>query len=216
MAQHDYVIDNQTAPNFRADLNNALAAIVSTNSGSEPSTTYANMLWYDTAANILKMRNEADDAWINLGTSDQTGNTFAANVALASQAEAEAGTNNTKTMTPLRTAQAITALAPEGVGEGQTWQGVTRATNTSYQNTTGKPIMLVVTGTNNTFNTNELRIEISTNNSTWVTASQTYGRNWGGPVSAIVPNGHYYRQTGVGQTGNVADGVGWVYFRELR
>lgn len=108
MAQHDYVIDNQTAPNFRADLNNALAAIVSTNSGSSaPSTTYANMMWYDTTANILKMRNEADDTWINLGTLDQVANTFAANILLASQAEAEAGTENTKAMTPLRTAQAI-------------------------------------------------------------------------------------------------------------
>ena len=77
MAQHDYVIDNQTAPNFRADLNQALAAIVSTNSGpSAPSITYANMLWYDTAANILKMRNEADDGWINLGTLNQSNNTF--------------------------------------------------------------------------------------------------------------------------------------------
>lgn len=76
MAQHDYIIDNQTAPNFRSDLNNALAAIVSTNSGSEPSTTYANMMWYDTAANILKMRNEADDAWISVGYLDQTANAF--------------------------------------------------------------------------------------------------------------------------------------------
>jgi hypothetical protein len=217
MAQHDYVIDNQTAPNFRADLNNALLAIVSNNSGSSaPSTTYANMIWYDSGANILKMRNEADDVWINLGTLDQVANTFAANILLASQAEAEAGSNNTKAMTPLRTAQAITALAPEGVGEGQTWQAVTRATNTSYQNTTGKPIMLVVTGTNNTSNSVQNRIEISTDNSTWVTASQTYGRNWGGPVTAIIPNNHYYRQTGVGQTGDVVDGAGWVYFRELR
>jgi hypothetical protein len=81
MAQHDYVIDNQTAPNFRADLNNALLAIVSNNSGSSaPSTTYANMIWYDSGANILKMRNEADDVWINLGTLDQVANTFAANI----------------------------------------------------------------------------------------------------------------------------------------
>lgn len=77
MAQHDYVIDNQTAPNFRADLNNALSAIVSTNSGtSAPTTTYANMMWYDTTNNLLRMRNEADDAWITLGTLDQVGNTF--------------------------------------------------------------------------------------------------------------------------------------------
>lgn len=131
MAQHDYVIDNQTAPNFRADLNNALAAIVSTNSGSSaPSTTYANMMWYDTTADILKMRNEADDTWINLGTLDQVANTFAANILLASQAEAEAGTENTKAMTPLRTAQAIAALAPDPATVTRTliYNGTTTAT----------------------------------------------------------------------------------------
>ena len=108
MAEHDYVIGNQTAPNFRADLNNALLAIVSNNSkATEPAVTYANMMWYDTAANILYMRNEDNDAWIALGALDQTANTFAAAVALASQAEAEAGTENTKVMTPLRVEQAI-------------------------------------------------------------------------------------------------------------
>ena len=108
MAEHDYVIGNQTAPNFRADLNNALLAIVSNNSkATEPAVTYANMMWYDTAANILYMRNEDNDAWIALGTLDQTADTFAAAVSLASQAEAEAGTENTKVMTPLRVEQAI-------------------------------------------------------------------------------------------------------------
>lgn len=78
MATHDYVIDNQTAPNFRADLNNALLAIVSNNSSATaPAVTYANMMWYDTAANTLYMRSEADDAWISIGTLDQTNNTFA-------------------------------------------------------------------------------------------------------------------------------------------
>jgi len=77
MSQSDYVIDNQTAPNFRADLNLALQALASTSSGATaPSTTYANMLWYDTATNILKMRSEANDAWIDLGTLDQSTNTF--------------------------------------------------------------------------------------------------------------------------------------------
>lgn len=110
MATHDYVIDNQTAPNFRADLNNALLAIVSNNSSATaPAVTYANMMWYDTATNILYMRNEDNDAWIALGTLDQTADTFSASVALASQAEAEAGNDNTKVMTPLRVAQAIPA-----------------------------------------------------------------------------------------------------------
>ena len=42
MAQHDYNIANQTGANFRADLNNALNAIATNNSGDhEPSTTFA-------------------------------------------------------------------------------------------------------------------------------------------------------------------------------
>jgi len=78
MAQHDFTIDNQSAPAFRGDLNNALEALGTLSSGATaPATTYANMLWYDTANNILKMRSEADDAWIDLGTLDQSGNTFA-------------------------------------------------------------------------------------------------------------------------------------------
>ena len=55
MAQHDYVIDNQTFPNTRTDINNVLQAIVSANSGgTQPSTRYAYQLWYDTGNNILK------------------------------------------------------------------------------------------------------------------------------------------------------------------
>jgi hypothetical protein len=76
MSQHDYVIANQTFPNFRTDLNSAFAAIVSQNSGaSAPSTTYAYQLWYDTGNDILKMRNADDDAWIDLFTVDQTADT---------------------------------------------------------------------------------------------------------------------------------------------
>ena len=76
MAQHDYVIANQTFPATRTDLNNALSAIVSANSGSSaPSTTYAYQLWYDTTANKLKMRNADDDAWIDLFDVDQTADT---------------------------------------------------------------------------------------------------------------------------------------------
>ena len=115
MSTHDFVVDNQNATSFRADLNAALAALVTQNSNATaPTTTFANMIWYDTATNILKKRNEANSAWISLGTIDETAGTFTptgGTVAIASQAEAEAGTDNTKMMTPLRVAQAIDGLA---------------------------------------------------------------------------------------------------------
>ena len=67
MAQHDYDIANQSGANFRADLNNALDAIVSNNSGTnQPSTMFAYEWWVDTTNNLLKIRNSANNAWITL------------------------------------------------------------------------------------------------------------------------------------------------------
>ena len=69
MSSHDYVIANDTGANVRADLNLALLAIQSQNSGSsEPSTTYAYQWWADTGNDLLKQRNAADNAWISILT----------------------------------------------------------------------------------------------------------------------------------------------------
>lgn len=73
MSQHDYDIANQSGLLFRQDLNNALGAIVTNNSGSsEPTTTFPFMFWVDTSgANpILKQRNAANNAWITVGRVD--------------------------------------------------------------------------------------------------------------------------------------------------
>ena len=73
MATHDYVIANGTGAAVRSDLNNALAAIVSNNSSStEPGTRYAYQFWADTNANVLKIRNSANDGWITLRQLDGT------------------------------------------------------------------------------------------------------------------------------------------------
>lgn len=66
--QHDMVTDNQNGAAFRADLNNALQALVSNGSGATaPSTTYAYMFWADTSAGLLKQRNAANTAWSSIG-----------------------------------------------------------------------------------------------------------------------------------------------------
>ena len=73
MAQHDYVIANGTGAAVRSDLNNALAAIVSQNSGAtEPATMYAYQWWADTTTGLLKLRNGANNAWITLRELDGT------------------------------------------------------------------------------------------------------------------------------------------------
>src|SRR5210317_387264 len=77
MAQHDYNLANQSGADFRADLNNALAAIATVNSGAtEPSTTFAHQLWVDTANSVLKIRNAANSDWITFGVSISSSNVF--------------------------------------------------------------------------------------------------------------------------------------------
>ena len=79
MSQHDYNIANQGFPNFRSDLNNALGAIATNNSGSTaPTTTFAHQWWLDTSTtpNTLRIRNADNDAWVVVGTVNQTDDTF--------------------------------------------------------------------------------------------------------------------------------------------
>jgi hypothetical protein len=221
MAQHDYVIDNQTAPNFRADLNNALSAIVSNNSGSlAPSPTYANMLWYDDGANILRMRNEANDGWINIGYLDQSANAFRIldNTQVTTTAGSqtgllgnqttstwESGTGTTESLvSPAKVKAAIEALALS-VGVGQSWQAVSRVNGTTYQNTTGRPIMVQIEGVGG-----GTVFETSVNGSTWVqhyTWAGGTGVNEQAPLSAVIPANHYYRTVG---------GSGFNRWTELR
>lgn len=78
MAQHDYSIANQSGAAFRSDLNNALSAIVTQNSGATaPSTTYAYQSWADTTTGVMKMRNGANSAWITLYQLDGEWSTIA-------------------------------------------------------------------------------------------------------------------------------------------
>lgn len=70
MSQHDGVIDNNTGLNVRLDINAALAALLTKSSGdTEPATMYPFQSWVDTsgATTILKIRDEANSAWIVMG-----------------------------------------------------------------------------------------------------------------------------------------------------
>jgi len=73
MSQHDYNIANANGASVRSDLNNALASVVSQNSGaSEPATMFAYMLWADTTNGLLKQRNAANSAWRVRGSLKET------------------------------------------------------------------------------------------------------------------------------------------------
>ena len=77
MAQGDYLIQNQSFPSFRSDLNSTLEAINTSNSGtSRPSSAVAGTVWLDTTSATtptLKFYDGADD--ISLAQLDYTANT---------------------------------------------------------------------------------------------------------------------------------------------
>ena len=76
MSQNDLVIANQSFPSFRTDLNSALQAINTSQSGtSRPSGAVAGTIWLDTTSATsptLKYYDGADD--ISLATLDHVGN----------------------------------------------------------------------------------------------------------------------------------------------
>lgn len=210
MSQHDFTIANQTASSARTDINNALQALASCNSGSSaPSTTYANMLWYETDTNLLKIRNEANSAWVSLLYIDQgnskvhiidgtevanaSGSTTAV-IDTHSNATWEAGTNTEKRLvSPAQIKGAIESLN-EAVGIDQTWQTVTRSSNTWYQ-APSRPIMI---GVSCTGATNEAHVGATTGSAIRVAYNNAPGSGFYEQyhISLIIPANHYYRVKG--------------------
>ena len=111
MAEHDYSIANDTGANVRTDINNVLSAIVSNNSkGTEPTTKFAFMWWADTGNDLLKQRNAANNAWINILTLSTGAVSLDSNILKANVADVltagfavtihDAGTKSSGTYTP--------------------------------------------------------------------------------------------------------------------
>ena len=102
MSQNDFTIANQGFPAFRSDLNSALQALASNSSGtSDPSTTFANSFFYDETNNVLKFRNEDNDAYITIMGFDQSADTTTNVVTDATQTFTKAQVPSTYTGTGL-------------------------------------------------------------------------------------------------------------------
>ena len=71
--QNDFVIDNGTGFAVRQDIQDALQALAGNSSGNlEPSVKYAYQWWADSNANVMKLRNSANNDWIELFQLDGT------------------------------------------------------------------------------------------------------------------------------------------------
>ena len=129
MAQHDYVIENQTGAQFRADLNNVLTAVQTVNSGAnEPSFSVDYQLWQDTTVGALKQRYSGSYAGMRIfqprifnGILDSNGNeliTFTATATAVNEftiANAATGGSPTISATGTDTNVDIT-ITPKGAG----------------------------------------------------------------------------------------------------
>lgn len=102
MAQHDYIIADQPGLAFRTDLNEALAAIVSQNSGAaEPVQTFAFQWWADTTTGVLKQRNAGNNGWVGI-LNLSTGSPINASIEVSSVPENFAGSEIIVTQPHLR------------------------------------------------------------------------------------------------------------------
>ena len=117
MATHDYNLANATGAAFRSDLNNALAAVASNNSdSSDPSTTFAYQWYVDTGDDTLKIRNAANDGYVNVST---VGGIGTANFGLAPLSGATfTGDVILNTTTALQLPAGTTAQRPDPAANG--------------------------------------------------------------------------------------------------
>lgn len=77
------------------------------------------------------------------------------------------------------------------IGVNQTWQTPSRSKDTSYQNTTGKPVMCYIAASQ----AGGSGCYVSPDNSTWTEVGQSSGSTHL-PNTFIVPDGYYYRFSG--------------------
>ena len=230
MAQHDYNIANQTASDARADINNVLQAIATNNSGTGvPTATFPNQWFYDTDDQLLKIRNNTTTTYLNVGYIDQTNgfevldNTRVVNTSgnqideigvLGDQSTStwETGTGTTESLvSPAKVAASATKVVGNyALGVDQTWQDMTssRAFNTTYQNTTGRPIFIGVSAIVENGKTMSLLVSPNSDMSSSVTVDRTSDINDPTGVSAIIPNNIYYKAS-VANASN-------LYWAELR
>ena len=212
MSQHDFTIANQTASSARSDINSALQALASNNSGADaPTTTFANMWWYETGTNLLKVRNTGDNAWINVAYVNQSTNKFEilddTKVVATDGTEVgilgdqttvtwQDGTVTTESLvSPAKVKAAIDSLVsvPDTIGVNQSYAYITLTTNTWYQNTTGRAIAVyyqLLTG-GGTANVSLSILDTGVQVGGQDGDSGTWDNGY-----FIVPDQHYYRTSG--------------------
>ena len=110
MATHDYSIANQSFPATRSDINNALAAIQSSNSAatapSGTGSTVAGELFYNTTSNKLQIATDANGTFVDVALDSSGDLNISGSLSLS-------GTTVTSTAAELNILDGVTATASE-------------------------------------------------------------------------------------------------------
>lgn len=151
----------------------------------------------------------------NVANMKALGNTSGSAAAPQEVAILDENNMSSDSATSLATQQSIKAYADGGdIGVGQTWQNVTRALDeTSYTNSTGKPIMVKGRFSGNT-DDHTIKIFVTPSGGSEVEIVFAIGTNSGGSVVSdgciIIPNNTSYKFSKAGNT------ITFFQFTELR
>jgi hypothetical protein len=187
MSQHDLILDNGSGAAFRADANNALAALGSNMKGpNAPAAPFAGMLWWDDdtpSASIWTLRGYDGADWIEIGRLNVTTNVFTvaegsfAPVDIASAATTDIGASASPNVRVTGTTP-ITSLgtAPAGTRRFLTFAAVLTITyNATSLQTPGLANIITAAGDN--------AVARSLGSGNWVIES--YTRAAGLPIGQI-------------------------------
>jgi hypothetical protein len=187
MSQHDLILDNGSGAAFRADANNALAALGSNMKGpNAPPAPFAGMLWWDDdtpSASIWTLRGYDGADWIEIGRLNVTTNVFTvaegsfAPVDIASAATTDIGASASPNVRVTGTTP-ITSLgtAPAGTRRFLTFAAVLTITyNATSLQTPGLANIITAAGDN--------AVARSLGSGNWVIES--YTRAAGLPIGQI-------------------------------
>jgi hypothetical protein len=162
--------------------------------GDKGDITVSSGVW-SLDAGVVDTTELADDAVTTDKIADSNV-TFAKLAAAAVVTESE-GISSNDNDTTIPTSAAVKDYVDDNSGSiSGSANSRTAATNTAYQNTQGKPILVLLSDTVSASAT--LRIEISPNNSTWYDAVRMLNASAGGTTlsaSVVVPDTWYWRHT---------------------
>ena len=204
----------------------------STNSGATaPATTYANQLWYDTANNILKIRNEDNDAWIALLTLDQVADAVSTigSISLSSISDVIANaitltgtqtlTNKTLTNPVINGFTGNTAVV--NIGSGQFYKdtsgniGINTTSPLAKLHTklaTDKNILFDASGSGGASRITVINDAGNANVDFQIQASNILFNSGGTEVAKFVTNGNFQFNSGYGSVATVYGCRAWVNF----